>query len=137
MSEQMKIKNVQNETLKAGCVVQNDRGEILLVLDGERNLWEFPKGHLEKGETLKQAAHREVLEETGWEVELRERLPDMTYLGEKTGEKIRLATFRAAPLRLAGKPETSTVSIWSSVENARSLLFPNLLPLLNAVMHHL
>jgi len=31
----------------------------------KREYWDFPKGHLEKGETEKQAALREVREETG------------------------------------------------------------------------
>jgi len=31
----------------------------------KKEYWDFPKGHLEKGETEKQAASREVVEETG------------------------------------------------------------------------
>ena len=31
----------------------------------KKEYWDFPKGHLEKGETKKQAAAREVAEETG------------------------------------------------------------------------
>ena len=31
----------------------------------KKEYWDFPKGHLEKGETQKQAAAREVAEETG------------------------------------------------------------------------
>jgi len=31
----------------------------------KREYWDFPKGHLEKGETQQQAAAREVMEETG------------------------------------------------------------------------
>ena len=39
--------------------------EILLIeLDGGRR-WQLPKGHLEAGESVLDAAHREVLEETG------------------------------------------------------------------------
>ena len=37
----------------------------------KKEYWDFPKGHLEKGETAKQAATREVEEETG--------LKDITY----------------------------------------------------------
>lgn len=38
--------------------------QYLLILDGHDN-WGFPKGHLEQGESASDAAHREILEETG------------------------------------------------------------------------
>jgi diadenosine hexaphosphate hydrolase (ATP-forming) len=53
------------ETIKgAGGVVFNALGEVLLL--GHRNGdWVFPKGHLEAGESMLEAALREVLEEAG------------------------------------------------------------------------
>jgi 8-oxo-dGTP pyrophosphatase MutT (NUDIX family) len=47
----------------AGVVLVKD-GEYLL-LHYEAGHWDFPKGHLEKGETPEQAALRELNEETG------------------------------------------------------------------------
>lgn len=47
----------------AGGLVQNDRGEFLLIF--RRNRWDLPKGKVEKGEELEVAALREVEEETG------------------------------------------------------------------------
>jgi len=38
--------------------VKNLKGDVV---------WTFPKGHLEKGESSRQAALREVKEETGWD----------------------------------------------------------------------
>ena len=61
----------------AGAVVVDDRGRVLLVQRGhepERGRWTVPGGRLEPGETLGQAAAREVLEETGLEVEVQEEL---------------------------------------------------------------
>lgn len=47
----------------AGGVVQNDRGEFLLI--HRRGMWDLPKGKIERGETIEEAALREVMEETG------------------------------------------------------------------------
>lgn len=61
----------------AGAVVVDDQGRVLLVQRGhepERGRWTVPGGRLEPGETLGQAAVREVLEETGLEIEVQEEL---------------------------------------------------------------
>lgn len=47
----------------AGGIVENTRGEVLMMR--RRGWWDFPKGHVEAGETKEQAALREVKEETG------------------------------------------------------------------------
>ncbi len=47
----------------AGGVVENDRGEILMIFRNGR--WDLPKGHCEAGETLEMCALREVEEECG------------------------------------------------------------------------
>jgi len=56
----------------AGGVIFED-GSVLLILvknlKGDQ-VWTFPKGHLEPGETPEAAAIREVSEETGWDCEI-------------------------------------------------------------------
>ena len=47
----------------AGGVVRNNRGQILFIYRNKK--WDLPKGKVEKGEKLKDAALREVKEETG------------------------------------------------------------------------
>lgn len=47
----------------AGGVIYNEMGEILFIF--RRGSWDLPKGKIDKGETRKQAAIREVMEETG------------------------------------------------------------------------
>lgn len=55
--------------LGVGCVVlSEDRESILMVR--ERGRWDLPKGGLEPHELLPAGARREVLEETGYTVEL-------------------------------------------------------------------
>ena len=47
----------------AGGIVTDDTGDMLLIRRNDR--WDLPKGKVEAGETLLQAALREVEEETG------------------------------------------------------------------------
>ena len=58
--------------VSAGAVVLNDRGEVLLIKDDRRNSWTFPGGIVEEGEGLLDGVKREVLEETGIEIEVGE-----------------------------------------------------------------
>jgi len=55
----------------AGGVVQKGSRELLIY---RLNKWDFPKGKLEKGESFKMAAVREVEEETGVEVTLDKKI---------------------------------------------------------------
>lgn len=56
----------------AGCVIKKD-GNYLLVQERQPKVygkWNLPAGHVDKDETIEQAAVREAKEETGYEVEL-------------------------------------------------------------------
>lgn len=55
----------------AGGVVEKDDNVLMIY---RLNKWEFPKGKLDKKESFKDAAVREVEEETGLEVELGDKL---------------------------------------------------------------
>lgn len=58
----------------AGVVIIKD-GKVLLVQESferVKGLWNLPAGHVDKGETLEQAAVREAKEETGLDVVLGE-----------------------------------------------------------------
>ena len=52
---------------------------IAVVRQRKRNEWVLPKGKLDDGETPREAAHREVLEETGHDVIVHEFLGTITY----------------------------------------------------------
>lgn len=47
----------------AGGIVSNEEGEILLIF--RRGKWDLPKGKVDEGEAVPEAALREVKEETG------------------------------------------------------------------------
>lgn len=54
----------------AGAFIRNDDGRVLLVRRADSGNWTLPGGMQDIGESLPQTAVREVLEETGLEVEI-------------------------------------------------------------------
>ncbi len=66
----------------------NNGPKVLLVHRQRYNDWSFPKGKLEEGEKFKEAAMREVLEETGFECKMHKpSLPSLTYLDRNGSRK--------------------------------------------------
>ena len=54
------------ETSAGAVVFREEKGNALyLLLHYEEGHWDFPKGHIEKGEEEKETAEREIEEETG------------------------------------------------------------------------
>lgn len=104
----------------------NEKNELLLVSLRGESIWNFPKGHIDHGEEIRDAAIREVTEETGYAVEITNSLPDITYANQKTGELIRVKIFQAKPLKQIEAPESQTESRWFSIDEAREVLWHNL-----------
>ncbi len=70
----------------AGGVLFNLEGKVLLIRD-RQGYWCFPKGHLDEGESLEQAALREVEEETGIRGTVRAPLSVTRYRNNKGIER--------------------------------------------------
>ncbi|MDG1581936.1 NUDIX hydrolase [Pseudomonas sp. GOM6] len=83
------------------ATVVEDHGRFLLVeeLSEGRAVFNQPAGHLEADESLLQAALRETLEETGWEVELTAVTGIYLYTAPSNGVTYQRVCFAAKPLR--------------------------------------
>lgn len=81
-------------------VVQRD-GKFLLVEEtvGPRTVLNQPAGHWEAGETLIEAARRETLEETGWEIEITSLLGVYEFEPPELGYGFLRFAFNATALR--------------------------------------
>ncbi len=83
--EETGLQKIPQEICAGGVVVRYANGEplILLILD-PYNQWTLPKGHLDEGETVEDAAFREVQEETGVQTLLmKEKIGVVEYTVEK------------------------------------------------------
>jgi ADP-ribose pyrophosphatase YjhB (NUDIX family) len=108
----------------AGGIVQ-DKDRLLMVkvenLEG-RQVWTFPKGHIEQGEKATEAALREVQEETGYDCEIVEPLDRLQYYFQRNGEltKKTVTWFLMRPLEKTGTPDAEEImeTEWVSREEA-------------------
>jgi len=88
---------VANRILAAGGLVARETGagrEYLLVHRRRYGDWCLPKGKLKSGETRKQAALREVREETGYAVEIVSFLGEVRYEVEGVPKIVRFWNMR-------------------------------------------
>ncbi len=83
------------------ATIVEDQGRFLLVeeLADGREVLNQPAGHLEADESLTQAALRETLEETGWEVELTAVTGIYLYTAPSNGITYQRVCFAARPIR--------------------------------------
>lgn len=76
LSEEEWKQSVQWVGIVAGCVIRKD-SKYLLVQESKpkiRGLWNIPAGYVDKGESFEEAAIREAKEETGYDVQLGDKI---------------------------------------------------------------
>ena len=107
--------------IAAAGIVINDKNEILMVKN-DRAGWVFPGGQVEVGENLVDAVKREVMEETGVEIEVGEVFCISSNTGKYPGyggvkEVPTKVTFDFLCVSKGGTPRPSE-------ENSESAYFP-------------
>lgn len=102
-----------------GCIILNNKNEVLLIHHNAGH-WDFPKGHVEDGETEIQTAIREVKEETNIDVEVNEKYKYSTKYSPKEDVIKEVIYFLARNIsdnKQAQLEEVSEVK-WFSMEDA-------------------
>ncbi len=97
---------------------------VLVVCSQRGGHWGFPKGHVEKGESVQQTALREILEETGVRARLLEETAlERRHYGLPTGALKRVDYFLAEG---SGQPRPQpgeiSQALWVEPERALELL---------------
>ncbi|OGS37962.1 MAG: hypothetical protein A3J82_02080 [Elusimicrobia bacterium RIFOXYA2_FULL_69_6] len=118
---------MRKEVSAGGLVVRDGKALLVKVenLEGEVR-WTFPKGHLEAGEGPRQAALREVEEETGWACRIQRPLTTARYRFLRDGREVskQVRWYLMTPLRRTGSrdPEEILAVRWAGLDAARKLI---------------
>jgi len=86
---------MREEISAGGITFKKDKGkDLLLLLKDQNDNWTFPKGLIEPGEDKKDAARREVIEETGIsQIELFKELTPIQYWYRWEGDLIKKTVY--------------------------------------------
>jgi 8-oxo-dGTP pyrophosphatase MutT (NUDIX family) len=107
-----------------GVVVRD--GHVLL-LRNDRDEWELPGGRIEPGETPEECVAREIVEETGWQVEVGPILDSWMYHIDAVGKDVFIVTYGCRPLATAEpvlSPEHREIGLFG-VDEVAALSMPD------------
>jgi 8-oxo-dGTP pyrophosphatase MutT (NUDIX family) len=120
-----RIEAVPDGTIEAaGGVLWRERGDqrdFAVIHRPKYDDWTLPKGKLDPGETHKQAAVREVAEETGYTGELGPDLGETWYQHNARPKRVRYWGMRAVGGRFEANKEVDELR-WLALDAARDLL---------------
>jgi 8-oxo-dGTP diphosphatase len=110
----------------AGGVVHRARAdgvvEVLVIHRPGYDDWTLPKGKLEPGESVEEAAVREVAEETGYRTEIERRIGETSYR-DRHGRPKRVTYYAMRPIDGSFEPNREVDEArWTTVDEADRLL---------------
>ncbi|MFE5321114.1 NUDIX domain-containing protein [Paenibacillus sp. NPDC056579] len=127
------MKKEYDTRVSSGCIIFNNhtRDEVLVIWNANKDKPALPKGKIESNESAQEAAIREVLEETGYSVEILNATPvTVTGLRQRKEPYLMITTqFFLAKLTNTtpiAKEDKSIISVeWMKVDRAlQELAFP-------------
>ena len=115
-------------TLKAGCILVNkEKNQIALIYRKKHNDYEFPKGHLESFESLKECALRETAEEIKRQAQIINKISPIV-LKYRTNKGEACKCFYYISYDMGNCNNSSTDShklIWTSFDEVEKVLTHN------------
>lgn len=110
-----------------GVILEHNKVLLVQVKSMKgRKIWTFPKGHIEQGETPRQAALREVLEETGYKASIVKPLLKVRYAFTLKGRYVKKVVqwYLMKKLGRIGKHDPSEILAinWVSINKAKEMV---------------
>lgn len=107
-------------------IIAKYKSQWIFVRHRDRLSWELPAGHVEKGETVDEASHRELFEETGAEEYSISRI--CSYQGIYKGDIVYGMLFEANVSKLGTLPksEIAEIKLFSAIPV--DLTYPHIQP---------
>lgn len=106
-----------------GAVIENEHEEILCALRSPTmslpNLWEFPGGKIEEGETPEVALVREIKEELGCTIKVFELIEDIVHEYPKV--TVNLLTYKSKIIDGKPKAKEHAKLEWTNIKNLKTL----------------
>jgi len=122
-------KKVDFEFSAGGIVVENNK--VLLIktknLEG-KEVWTFPKGHIEKKEKAEETALREVEEETGYKCKIQTQLDTVQYWFKDKERLVKKTVkwFLMTPVEKVKEPVWEILETkWLTFDEAKNILSYN------------
>lgn len=124
-------------THAGGIVVRRDGPEpryLLVTANRRPGLWVFPKGHIEPGETVEQAAIREVREESGVDATVVAPIGSTEY---RNARGLVRAQFFLMAFAAEGPPGEDRRRVWlTAAEAMRALIYEDARLLIERAASH-